>query len=547
MKHLPSATQWGDREPSHVKLTEILKKFLLTHLQMDPDTEKKVYSQKLSEKDFVADSRLPDGFVTKIIELLGPEHVSSDLWIRIRNSLGRGYIDMLYSRLADIPDIVDLVVFPRNHDDVVKIVKLSNEYQIPLSIVAGGSSVTLGILPPSRAVAVNLCKMNKVLTIQQDSLYIITQTGISGPELERILNKENLTLGHFPQSFEYSCLGGWVVTRGAGQNSTLYGKIENMVMAVKLVIGTGETLVTHSAPARATGPDWNHLVTGSEGSFGILTEVTLRVWKKPDTIKMSGFFFRSFEDGLNAIRHLLQDGFQPAILRISDGEETYHNLVGSTLMKDPPKESFINRVVMKYLSTRGYREGDRCLSVMSFEGNSDLVALTRKKAIKYSKNFGGFHVGSSPGKLWLKTRFEAPFLRDPLVDYGLLVETFETSVTWDKLLNLYQTVRKTLKPECPIIMTHCSHFYQSGANLYFTLIAPQDQDKEIEQYSRIKRKILDTFLKSGGTISHHHGIGRSFSSWLPQEIGKEGMNLLKSIKRTLDPNGIMNPGIFDIE
>ncbi len=547
MKHLPSATKWGDREPSHVKLTENLKTFMFKHLQMDPNTKKKVYPQKLSEQDFVLDPQLPADFITKITDSVGSEYVSSDLWSRIQNSLGRGYIDLLYTRLADIPEVVELVVYPRSHDDVVMIVKLANEYQIPLSIVAGSSSVTSGIQPPSRAIAVNLSKMNKILTIQKDSLYIIAQTGISGPELERILNNENLTLGHFPQSFEYSCLGGWVVTRGAGQNSTLYGKIETMVMGVKLVTGTGETFVTHIVPARSTGPDWNQLVTGSEGAFGILTEVTLRVWKKPETIKLSGFFFRTFEKGLEAIRNLLQDGYQPAILRLSDAEETHFNILASTLMKEPPKESFINRVLMKYLTARGYHEEDRCLSIMSFEGNSDLVKLTRKKAIKHAKKHGGFHLGSSPGKSWFKTRYEAPFLRDPIVDFGILVETFETSTTWDKLLDLYYAVRKALKPECPVLWAHCSHFYQNGANLYFTLITPQETGKEIEQYFRIKKRILDTFLKYNGTISHHHGIGRAFGSWLPKEIGKEGIRLLKNMKETLDPKDIMNPGIFNIE
>ena len=545
--HLPTATKWGDRDSSLMKVTEPLKLFMFEHLQMDPDTKKKEYSQKLSEKDFIAESRLSDEFVAKIKKILGPENTSSDLWTRIQNSLGQGYIDLLYTRLADIPVIAELVVFPSSHDDVVKIVELCNEYHIPLSIVAGGSSVTSGIQPPSNAIAINLCKMNKVLTIQQDSLYIVAQSGISGPELERILNKENLTLGHFPQSFEYSCLGGWVVTRGAGQNSTLYGKIEDMVMGIKCVSGSGETLSTKIAPRRATGPDINQILTGSEGAFGIVTEIALRVWRKPQQTRFAAFFFKSFEEGLHAYREILQSGYKPAVMRISDSEETYYNIVAQTLMRDPPKMPFLYRYLLKYLEKRGYLVDSRCMAIMSFEGDPKLVDLTFNKAKAYVKKFGGYYLGSRPAKSWHKRRFELPFIRDPLVDYGILIETFETSSTWDKIIDLYYAVRKALKQECPILWTHGSHFYQSGANLYFILAAPQESNNEIEQYYRIKKKVLDTFQENGGTLSHHHGIGRAFSSWFPKEIGDEGIKLMKSIKKTLDPNGIMNPGIFDVE
>jgi alkyldihydroxyacetonephosphate synthase len=184
---------------------------------------------------------------------------------------------------------------------------------------------------------------------------------------------------------------------------------------------------------------------------------------------------------------------------------------------------------------------------VAFEGNSDLVKLTRKKTIAYAKKAGGIFLGSTPGKSWIKSRYETPCLRDPIIDHGILVETFETSTTWENIVPLYNAVQKALKSECPVLWTHASHFYKNGANLYFHIFAPQESGNEVEQFLRIKQKIIETFLENGGTISHHHGVGRTFSQWLSQEIGAEGIRILQDIKKSLDPNGIMNPGIFGLK
>ncbi|MFW9904863.1 MAG: FAD-binding oxidoreductase [Candidatus Thorarchaeota archaeon] len=544
MKPLKMATKWGDRESLYIKVTEPLKEFVLEYLRMDPKTKEKKYKQKQTLDDILGESAVSSEFKSEVLRLLGPEKVSDDPWERITSSLGQSYIEMLRSRFLDIHSIVGLVIFPHSHDDIVNTIQLANKFSIPISTVAGASTVTLGVEPTPGIVAVNLKNMNKLLEINKDSHYITAQTGISGPQLESLLNQEELTLGHFPQSFEYSCLGGWVATRGAGQNSTLYGKIEDMVMGMKFVTGSGETLITRVAPARATGPDINQILTGSEGSYGIISEVTLRVWKFPQQTRLAAFFFKNFEEGLYAYKEILQTGFRPAIMRLSDEEETHHNIIAQTLMRQPPKMPFIYRNFLRYLEKRGYQVGSRCMGVMSFEGDKDLVDLTLKKAKSLAREYGGYYLGSKPAKSWHKRRYELPFIRDPLIDYGILIDTFETSITWDRILNLYTAVRKVLKPECPILWTHGSHFYQSGANLYFTLVTPQEEDNEYEQFNRIKKKILDTFQEYGGTLSHHHGIGRSFKDWLTQEIGPVGINILKSAKKCLDPNGIMNPGVF---
>jgi alkyldihydroxyacetonephosphate synthase len=546
LEPLKNATKWGDRDSAYIKVTDPLKKFVFQHLGMDPETIPKNYSQIKTLEAILGDSHLSNKFQEELIQLIEGSQISTDSWTRITNSLGQGYVESLRSRFCDVPAVVDLVVIPHNHEEVVKIVQLANTYKVPLSTVAGATSVTLGIEPSKGHVAVNLTQMNKILKVNPEAQYITVESGILGPDLEAQLKTYGLTLGHFPQSFEYSTLGGWAATRGAGQNSTLYGRIEDMVMGMKFVTGLGKTLITKKAPARATGPDINHILLGSEGTFGIITEMTLRVWKTPEKTRLAAYFFKSFEEGLLAFKEILQNGYRPAVMRISDSEETYHNIVAQALMKDKPKLPFSYRILLEFLERRGYKDETRCMGVLSFEGDPSLVKLTFKQAKKSINKHNGVYLGSKPAKSWYKRRYELPFIRDPLIDYGILIETFETSTTWDNIMNLYRVTRKVLKPESPILWAHGSHFYPNGANLYFTLVAPQEEKNEFNQYYRIRKKVLDTFQANGGTLSHHHGIGRSFISNYLAEIGNESLIMIKSIKNTLDPNNIMNPGIFGL-
>jgi alkyldihydroxyacetonephosphate synthase len=544
MKLLKNATKWGDRESTYMKVTEPLKNFVFQHLGMDSNTLPKKYIQKDTLKVFLDDSQIPTDFQDELGKHIPKIKISTEPWTRIINSLGQGYVESLRARMLDLSAVVGGVVFPQNHTEVVQIVQLANQYHIPLSTVAGATSVTLGIEPSMGTLAVNLTKMNRILNVNYEAKYITVESGIMGPDLEAQLNGYGLTLGHYPQSFEYSALGGWAATRGAGQNSTLYGKIEDMVMGMKFVTGLGETLYTKKAPARATGPDIDQILLGSEGTLGIITELTLRVWKAPQKTRFAAFFFKNFEEGLLAFREILQNGYRPAVMRISDSEETYHNIVAQSLMREPPTMPLTYRLLLEILERRGYKEGTRCMGVLSFEGEAKLVSLTFKQAKKSINKYKGVYMGSRPAKSWHKRRFELPFIRDPLIDHGILIETFETSTTWDNIIKLYQETRKILKPDCPILWTHGSHFYPNGANLYFTLVAPQQEGKEFAQYYQIRKNVLDAFQTNGGTLSHHHGIGRSFTTHFPAEIGEEGMKLLRGIKKILDPNYIMNPGIF---
>ncbi|MHA1332192.1 MAG: FAD-binding oxidoreductase [Candidatus Hodarchaeales archaeon] len=546
MEYLSSFTKWGDRDSTHVKLTPSLKKFLLKRLEMDINSGLKDYHYKFDQQKATDLISIPSKAIIKFKEILGEENVSSDLTTRLQNSFDQSYLNLLTSRLGRPFGVTELVLYPKSHNEVLMVIKIANEFEIPIFTVSGHSSVTLGIKPPEGSVAINLTKMNQVLRIDKESNWAIVQTGISGPVLEEILNKEGLTLGHFPQSFEYSCLGGWLATRGAGQNSSLYGKIEDMVLGLKFVTGSGETLETKMSPARSTGPDLNQLLIGSEGAFGIITEATLRVSKLPPKRYYASFLFRSFEDGLLAFREILQRGYRPSVMRLSDPEETSDHIKSSYLMKDHPKQPKFVKLFFKYLVSRGYTEEKSSLGILSFEGDPALTKVTKKESSRIIKKYGGHSLGSGVAKSWFETRFESPFLRDPLIDHGILLDTFETSTTWDNLFNLYVKVREKLKPICPILWSHCSHAYPTGANLYFTIMMEQKLGSEINQYIKLRKMVLDAFQEYGGTLSHHHGIGRSFSQWLPKEIGEQGIIILKSLKEVLDPKGIMNPGVLNL-
>lgn len=546
MKKLSNISKWGDRESSHVKLTPSVLSYYSKRLLQKKDLELKDFGSKFDSKSIDFISPPFDEVYNRFVNELGIESVSKDIWVRLKNSFGQAYLENLRVRLGLPIAVVELVLFPTDHNDVLKIIEIANKYQIPINTVAGGTSVTLGIEPSPKSIAVNISRMDRIISINRNSLFVTAQTGISGPQLEGLLNKEGFTLGHFPQSFEYSNLGGWIATRGAGQNSTLYGKIEDMILGLKMVTGSGKTLQIKPSPARATGPDMNQLITGSEGAFGIITESTLRIWKIPPSIKYSTFFFRSFKDGLSAYREILQRGYKPAVMRLSDPEETIDNIILSSLMKEPPKQPFLQELAFKFLDLRGYSEESRCLGIMSFEGDPLLVKSTKKVSKNIAGKHGGFYLGGGPAKSWFKTRYETPFLRDPLIDRGVLVDTFETCTTWDKVYNLYSEIRKRLKPDYPILWSHVSHVYANGANLYFTIFANQQIDQEINQFYSLRKTILDTIQECGGILSHHHGIGRSFGDWLWNEIGEQGINVLESLKSTLDPNRIMNLGVFNL-
>lgn len=480
--------------------------------------------------------------IKEIEQIVGKQNVFTDTYTRLRTSYGAGMIDALRLRDHIIENINDCTMAPRTTEEIGKIVKYCDNNSIPLTIYGGGSSVTRGVEAPKGGICLDMSlHMKKVLDFNETNQTITVQAGIFGPELEDILNhaperlgtKDRYTCGHFPQSFEHSSVGGWVVTRGAGQNSTYYGKIEDLVISQEYVTPTG-VFRTSSYPRAATGPDFDQIMIGSEGCFGVLTAVTLRIYKhRPEHTRRFSFLFKTWEDAVNAYREIMQGEFGfPSVFRLSDPEETdaamriYH-------IHDSPADAA--------LKTLGYQPMQRCLLLGTADGGLAFTRLVKREVNRICRQYGAFIL--SPFKVtrkWEHTRFTDAYMREDLLDYGIVIDTLECAVTWDQLHNVHAQVRQFVKQRPKTIcMTHISHAYPQGANLYFIFVI---RYQNINNYLTLQYGILDAIQTSGAAMSHHHGIGKQTAPWLEGQIGVEWMQLMRALKIHFDPNNIMNPG-----
>jgi alkyldihydroxyacetonephosphate synthase len=381
--------------------------------------------------------------------------------------------------------------------------------------------------------------MQRLVDLDRTSQLATFEPGISGVRAETLLASRGFTLGHFPQSYEFATIGGYVATRSAGQASTGYGRIDELVRGVRLVAPAGE-LVVKPFPASAAGPELRELVVGSEGALGVITEATLAVRPLPARRRYEGWSFRSFEQGCEAFRRVEQSGGRPDVARLSDEHETRLSLAMAS------SGSASARAGKAYLRLRGHEGG--CIVIVGFEGDERDAAHRRSHTRSIFRSAGGVALGERPSNAWLRNRYAGPYLRDALLDRGVMVETLETATTWTRLAELYAGVGEALREALsargtpPLVMCHVSHLYRSGASLYFTFIAAQEQGAELDQWRAAKTAASDAIVAHGGTITHHHAVGRDHTPWLRAEVGELGIELLRDAKERLDPRGIMNPG-----
>jgi alkyldihydroxyacetonephosphate synthase len=489
-------------------------------------------------------SRLNDRVLTRLKRTVGADF-STEKYDRLTHSLGRSYLDLVNLRRGLIPNPPDAVVYPKDENEVAKLLRFASVNRISVVPFAGGSSVVGGVEPMrprgvKGTITVDLRRMNRVLDVDTVSLTATVEAGISGPKLEDELNARGFTLGHFPQSFQFSVLGGWIATRSAGQVSTKYGKIEDMVESITLVSPTGR-LDTKPVPASASGPDLKQVLVGSEGTLGVITKAKLRTCHVPTVRRYEGLMFKSFRDGINAIRETMQSGLIPTMMRLSDPDETTVSLMLSS-------QGITTRLGLWMLKRLGYVPTHQCVMILGVEGEHSAVKAERQVAVKACKRNGAFAIGKGVGRTWLDERFELPYLRDVLLDHCILVDTLETATTWDKLEALHGAVKKSIEEAIAemgvtgLAFAHVSHAYPDGASIYYTLVAPQVKGQEAQQWLRIKKAATDCIMRNGGTLSHHHGIGKDHAPWIIEELGENGLALLKAMKKQLDPEGIMNPG-----
>lgn len=463
--------------------------------------------------------------------LLGADHVSTDHSARLRHAGGKSTPDLLCRRSSAVQDAPDAVVYPGSHEEVMALLALCADQAIAVVPFGGGTSVVGGLDPErngfTAVIATDLHRMSGLVRLDEESGTATLLPGTTGPEAEAFLGSHGFSLGHFPQSFRFASIGGFAATRSSGQASSGYGRFDAMVDAVRIATPRG-ALTLGRAPASAAGPDLRQLFLGSEGTLGIITEVTLRVHRLPEDTWYQGWSFPTFTQGAAALRELLQSDAAPTVLRLSDEVESSMNLA---LAKDIGGQSPATGV----------------LAITTVEGTADHVRARSGEVRAILTAAGGTALGSEPARAWDHGRFDAPYLRDALIDAGAVVETLETATSWSNLATVRAKVTESLTESLgaqgtpPLVMCHISHTYRTGASLYFTVVCAAAQDP-LQQWGIAKRAVTDAIVSAGGTITHHHAVGRDHRPWLVDEIGELGVDILRAVKNTVDPSGIMNPG-----
>lgn len=503
-----------------------------------------VGARRIEDFDLAAPVLSPE-LLERLSSMVPTGSVSTEPWLRLLRAAGKSYADAVRMRAGRPGDAPDAVVTPGEEEEIAGVLQLCSELRIAVVPFGGGTSVVGGLSTIRKdfigSISLDLGALSGLVSVDKDSLLATFRPGTKGPEAEALLKPYGLTVGHFPQSFEYASIGGFVATRSAGQSSTGYGRIDRNVMGLKVTTPTGRIELA-PMPGSAAGPDLRQLLIGSEGTLGVIDEVTLRVHPSPASMVDRAWIAPDFETGREVLRLIEQDGCAPDVARLSDERETEVNLLLAG-------DSLAVKLLRRYLRLR--RRSNGCLMITCFEGESVDVARRSQRASALMRKHHCLSLGSRVAKGWRKGRFAGPYIRDSLMDGGLFVETLETASNWSNLGRLYDAVRTELQGELekeggtPVVMCHVSHLYPTGASLYFTFAGKQPYDSVEERlalWQRVKGAACDAIRASGGTITHHHAVGTDHAPWLEDEIGAAGIRLLKAAKAELDPVGIMNPG-----
>jgi len=536
-----SIFKWGD--PLEIKVPkESLYKILKEKFELTDDFFSS-YREDLGfdEVKLSIPIKLSQGDLEAFKKIVGDEFVRTDDYSRLSVAYGKTMYDIMRLRNKRVDAVPDAVLYPDTKEQVEEVVAYCAEKKIPVYVYGGGSSVTRGVECVKGGVSLDMrLRFNKVISFNETDQIITVQAGMSGPQLEDALNnavklfgaKRAYTCGHFPQSYEYSSVGGWVVTRGAGQNSTYYGVISDLVIGQEYATPIG-VIKTDTYPRKATGPDIGHIMMGSEGAYGVLTNVSLRFFRHtPETIKRFSFMFATWEIGQQAAREIMQvEAGYPSVFRLSDPEETEMMMRMYGVDESPLRHIF---------GLKGFKEGEMCLYLGFTNGEKGFSKNCAKVVRKVCKKYGGMNLSGLVTKAWEKGRFNDPYMRDTIHDFGIIIDTMECSVNWSNMTQVHRNVRAYCKSRPKTIcMTHMSHVYPQGANLYWIFIVHMTDPEEFRQFHA---GILDAIQKSGASMSHHHGIGKMFGPWLEGSLGKNQYGIIRVLKNHFDPDNIMNPG-----
>jgi alkyldihydroxyacetonephosphate synthase len=502
----------------------------------------------------IADVRLPESQLSDpafqaLVAAVGANQISRDPFERAVHSCGKSLPDLLRARGGELAFAPDAVVYPLNCAAVADVLRAAREHRLAIVPFGGGTSVVGGVHPlrgegQHAVVTLDTTHMDRLLQLDRESGTATFQAGIDGPALEATLGEYGFTLGHFPQSFEFSTLGGWIAARSSGQQSDGYGGIDALLVGVRIVTPAGE-IQTLAVPRTAAGPSLKELILGSEGTLGVIVDATLRIRPRPLIQDFRGMIFPHFKAGTEMIRQVMSVGLPMSMLRLSDAPETELSLL---MRRDPKRRFDLTAAFLNRLPMFGYGD-ERCVMLYGVEGN-DRRELSRqmKAAARIGRRCSGLKLGGGPGRKWLADRFHTPYLRDYLLDRGVVIDTMETAFTWSRLPAAHDEVLAVMQQSAQthagggIAMGHVSHSYRDGACVYFVVIYPVDVQQGVAQWNAIKADTTNAIIAAGGTVSHHHGVGIDHAPWLIGEQGPLGHETLLALKQRLDPDGIMNPG-----
>jgi alkyldihydroxyacetonephosphate synthase len=451
--------------------------------------------------------------------ILGTKNFSSKSIDLMAYSKDSTLISMNWTIEGKLAALPDFITWPEDSSQISEILKFANKEKIPVIPFAEGSSVVGGSLPIFGGIVIDMKKFNDVLSINDQNLTVTAQAGINGMNLERYLNAKGYTSGHIPQSLYTSSLGGWLGHKAAGQFSTKYGKIEDIVLGFEVILPNGAILDFDPIPRNSTGPQFDKLFIGAEGTLGIITKATLKIWPAPEKRTLISYSFPTIEDSFTAARNILREHIFPAVIRIYDHSETERHFEQIDKAKD------------------------RVMVVFVCEGNSKLVDLEEKITRAKCEQYNGVDCGETPVEHWFETRFRVTETSS-MPPYKIVFDTIEVASSWDNAAEVYHNVLNNMDNLKGILMitAHVSHFYPNGVGIYFSWggVPPRDMS-ELEFYQEGWDTVIKAVIDAGGSIAHHHGIGINRSHWMEKEWGS-AMKYLIKIKELLDPNNILNPG-----
>lgn len=499
----------------------------------------------------IADPTLPAGLRVALEQAVAGPFVSVDPLDRVVHARGKSLLDLIRQRSGDLPRVPDVIVRPGNEDEVTATLQVAMRSDAVVIPFGGGSSISGSLEAPvgevRPVISVDLERLDKVLEIDSGSRLARVQAGVFGPRLEEQLGALGYTLGHFPDSFMHSTLGGWIATRSSGMQSDRYGDISDMVKGLRVVTTSG-TLVTRPVPATSTGPSVREMVLGSEGRLGIITEATVHIRRIPEQRTILGYLFPTFAEGIAAMQDLAASEYSVSITRVSDAHETQFSFamrVRPTLV-DKLKSAALSIFLRRRL---GFDPNQMCLSFIGYEGSDRHVAAQRRAVGRLVKRHGGLCIGAGPGVLYDQKKFDIPYIRDFLLDRGAAGDVSDTATTWSGLMPLYDAVITAANGAFAkldvqgYVMCHLSHSYHAGACLYFTFAFRATSERDMAaEYEVVKSAIQQGFVDNGATLSHHHAVGTEHAQWLQQDISAPGVAMLKALFDGTDPGNHLNPG-----